>query len=56
MQPGAFIAEKDDSKRVELEHRRLDRFGDRREEMRTVFDTAADWGQLLVAFAQTTTT
>ena len=53
MQPGAFIAEKDDSKRVELEHRRLDRFGDRREEMRTIFDKTGDWGQLLASFAQT---
>jgi uncharacterized protein YndB with AHSA1/START domain len=47
-----FIAEKDGSTRVELEHRRLDRFGDRREEMRNVFDKTGDWGQLLASFAQ----
>ena len=47
-----FVAEKDGSTRVELEHRRLDRFGDRREEMRTIFDKTGDWGQLLASFAQ----
>jgi hypothetical protein len=38
--------------RVELEHRRLDRYGARRDEMRTIFDTTGDWGRLLQAFAQ----
>jgi hypothetical protein len=38
---------------VEFEHRRLDRYGDRRDEMRTIFDKTGDWGQLLAAFAQT---
>ena len=47
-----FIAEKDGSTRVELEHRRLDRYGDRRDEMRTIFDKTGDWGQLLASFAQ----
>jgi len=47
-----FIAEGDGSTRVELEHRRLDRFGARREEMRNIFDKAGDWGQLLASFAQ----
>ena len=47
-----FIAEADGFTRVELEHRRLDRFGARREEMRNVFDKTGDWGQLLAAFAQ----
>jgi len=47
-----FIAEGDSRTRVELEHRRLDRYGDRRDEMRTIFDTTGDWGQLLAAFAQ----
>jgi len=51
-----FIAENDGSTRVELEHRRLDRFGDRRDEMRTVFDKTGDWGQLLAAFARTAET
>jgi hypothetical protein len=35
-----------------LEHRRLDRYGDRRDEMRTIFDKTGDWGQLLASFAQ----
>ena len=48
-----FIAEKGGSTRVELEHRRLDRFGERRAEMRNVFDKTGDWGKLLTAFAQT---
>jgi uncharacterized protein YndB with AHSA1/START domain len=47
-----FIAEGADATRVELEHRRLDRYGSRREEMRTIFDTSGDWGRLLQAFAQ----
>ena len=47
-----FIAENSGLTRVELEHRRLDRFGDRREEMRTIFDKAGDWGQLLMSFAR----
>lgn len=47
-----FIAEEDGSTRVELEHRRLDRFGDRRAEMREIFDKTGDWGQLLASFAQ----
>jgi hypothetical protein len=48
-----FVAEGDAGTRVELEHRRLDRYGDRRDEMRTVFDKTGDWGRLLAAFAQT---
>jgi uncharacterized protein YndB with AHSA1/START domain len=51
-----FLAEKDGSTRVELEHRRLDRFGDRRDEMHTIFDKTGDWGQLLASFAQTAET
>jgi len=51
-----FIAEKDGSTRVELEHRRLDRYGDRRDEMRAIYDKSGDWGQLLVRFAQTAET
>jgi uncharacterized protein YndB with AHSA1/START domain len=47
-----FIAEGTSKTRVELEHRRLDRYGDRRDEMRTIFDQTGDWGQLLRAFAQ----
>jgi hypothetical protein len=47
-----FIAEGGSRTRVEFEHRRLDRYGDRRDEMRTIFDKTGDWGQLLAAFAQ----
>jgi len=47
-----FIAESKDRTRVELEHRRLDRFGTRRDEMRRIFDTEGDWGRLLESFAR----
>jgi uncharacterized protein YndB with AHSA1/START domain len=47
-----FISEESGFTRVELEHRRLDRFGDRRAEMRNIFDKTGDWGQLLASFAQ----
>lgn len=47
-----FIANGDDTTRVELEHRRLDRYGARRDEMRRIFDTEGDWGRLLEAFAR----
>jgi uncharacterized protein YndB with AHSA1/START domain len=51
-----FIAERDASTRVEFEHRRLDRYGDRRDEMRKIFGETGDWGRLLAAFAETTAT
>jgi uncharacterized protein YndB with AHSA1/START domain len=51
-----FIAEGQARTRVELEHRRLDRYGDRRDEMRTIFDQTGDWGRLLAAFAQVAAT
>ena len=47
-----FIPERQDAARVELEHRHLERFGARRNEMRTIFDTTAVWGRLLQAFAK----
>ncbi|HEX6277462.1 MAG TPA: SRPBCC family protein [Polyangiaceae bacterium] len=47
-----FIPEGKDGTRVELEHRHLDRYGDRRDEMRRVFDTEGDWGRLLQMFAR----
>jgi len=47
-----FIAEGKDGTRVELEHRHLDRYGARREEMRRIFETEGDWGRLLEAFAR----
>ena len=48
-----FIAEGNAATRVELEHRRLDRYADRRDEMREIFDKTGDWGRLLASFAQT---
>lgn len=47
-----FIAEGKDATRVELEHRRLDRYGARRDEMRRIFETEGDWGRLLEMFAR----
>jgi uncharacterized protein YndB with AHSA1/START domain len=47
-----FIAEGNSRTRVELEHRRLDRYGARRDEMRRIYDTEGDWGRLLEAFAK----
>jgi len=46
-----FIAEGEAATRVELEHRKLDRYGARRDEMRRIFDTEGDWGRLLAMFA-----
>jgi uncharacterized protein YndB with AHSA1/START domain len=46
-----FIAESKDATRVELEHRKLDRYGPRRDEMRRIFETEGDWGRLLAMFA-----
>ena len=46
-----FVAVDEDATRVELEHRKLDRYGARRDEMRRIFDTDGDWGRLLAAFA-----
>ncbi len=46
-----FIAEGKDATRVELEHRKLDRFGARRDEMRGIFDSEGGWGSLLQTFA-----
>jgi uncharacterized protein YndB with AHSA1/START domain len=48
-----FIVQGKDATRVELEHRKLDRYGARRDEMRRIFETEGDWGRLLAAFAQT---
>ena len=46
-----FIAEGKDGTRVELEHRLLDRYGARRDEMRATFDSDMGWKGLLDAFA-----
>lgn len=48
-----FVAEGSSRTHVELEHRHLDRYGVRRDEMRRIFDTEGDWGRLLEAFAVT---
>jgi uncharacterized protein YndB with AHSA1/START domain len=47
-----FIDEGAQRTRVKLEHRRLDRYGARRDEMRRIFDTEGDWGRLLQMFAR----
>lgn len=47
-----FLPDGKDRTRVELEHRHLDRFGARRDEMRRVFDQEGDWGKLLGKFAR----
>jgi hypothetical protein len=39
--------------RLEFEHRGLDRYGDRDDEMRKIFDKTGDGGKLLAAFAET---
>lgn len=51
-----FTPDGENGTRVELEHRRLDRYGARREEMRRIFDTEGDWGRLLAMFAQAAAT
>jgi uncharacterized protein YndB with AHSA1/START domain len=47
-----FIPDGKNATRIELEHRRLDRYGARRDEMRRVFDVEGDWGRLLEGFAR----
>jgi uncharacterized protein YndB with AHSA1/START domain len=46
-----FIADGKNRTRVELEHRRLDLYGARRDEMGGIFDSDAGWKGLLDAFA-----
>jgi uncharacterized protein YndB with AHSA1/START domain len=46
-----FIAEGTNRTRVELEHRGLDVYGARRDEMRGIFDSDRGWKGLLDAFA-----
>jgi uncharacterized protein YndB with AHSA1/START domain len=46
-----FIAVGTDATRVELEHRHLDRYGPRRDEMRGIFVSGKGWKGLLDAFA-----
>jgi uncharacterized protein YndB with AHSA1/START domain len=51
-----FIPDGENVTRVELEHRHLDRYGARRDEMRRIFDVEGDWGRLLALFARAATT
>ena len=46
-----FVAEGPTSTRVLLEHRNLERFGDKAEAMRIGFDSPQGWGSLLESFA-----
>jgi uncharacterized protein YndB with AHSA1/START domain len=50
-----FVPEGKDGTRVELEHRHLDRYGARRDEMRRIFDSEGDWGRLLQMFGSVAT-
>ena len=45
-----FIVEGEQRTRVELELRRLDRYGARCNEMRGTFDSEGGWGKLLALF------
>lgn len=47
-----FIAEGKGGTRVELEHRHLDRYRARRDEMRGIFDSEGGWSGLLASFAR----
>jgi uncharacterized protein YndB with AHSA1/START domain len=47
-----FIAEGPNKTRVELEHRNLDRFGAKKDEMREIFSSPGGWGGLLESFRQ----
>jgi uncharacterized protein YndB with AHSA1/START domain len=50
-----FIPDGENATRVELEHRHLDRYGARREDMRRIFDVEGDWGSLLALCARAAT-
>jgi uncharacterized protein YndB with AHSA1/START domain len=47
-----FVEESPTRTRVELEHRGLESFGDRAQEMRETFDSDGGWNGLLRAFAE----
>src|SRR4029453_8370649 len=47
-----FIAEGKDGTPAELEHRSLDRYGERRDQMRGIFDSEGGWSGLLASFAR----
>jgi uncharacterized protein YndB with AHSA1/START domain len=50
-----FIPDGASATRVELEHRNLERFGDRADVLRTQIDSPEGWGGLLQLFAQAAT-
>ncbi len=47
-----FMADGKNGTRVELEHRHLDAYGERRDEMRRIFDSEGGWSGLLALFAR----
>ena len=47
-----FLPEGDNATRVELDHRRLEVYGERTEEMRGIFDSEGGWTGLLERFAR----
>jgi uncharacterized protein YndB with AHSA1/START domain len=47
-----FIADGKNATRVELEHRHLDAYGARRDEMRGIFESEGGWSGLLALFAR----
>jgi uncharacterized protein YndB with AHSA1/START domain len=47
-----FIEEGKERTRVELEHRKLERYGDKAEMMRAIFDSADAWMATLATFAK----
>jgi hypothetical protein len=47
-----FVAEAKERTRVMLEHRKLERYGDKAEMMRTLFESEGAWTGTLTAFAQ----
>jgi uncharacterized protein YndB with AHSA1/START domain len=47
-----FIAESDERTRVELEHRKLERYNDKAEMMRAIFDSPGAWASTLAAMAK----
>ena len=51
-----FIAEGKNGTRVELEHRGLDLYGERRDEMRGIFDSEGGWSGLLESFVRAAST
>lgn len=47
-----FVSEGPDATRVELEHRKLEAYGERAGMMRGIFDSEKGWGGLLAAYAR----